>query len=86
MRTIRDVLRLRAIGLSKRKIAASLGLSATAAGECLRRAHEAELTWPLPDDLTGQALERRLSPPPPATDRRPQPDWARIHASSNSPA
>jgi DNA-binding NarL/FixJ family response regulator len=32
MRKIRDVLRLSAGGLSKRKIAASLGMSATAAG------------------------------------------------------
>ena len=33
MRKIRDVLRLSANGLSKRKIAARLGLSATAAGD-----------------------------------------------------
>jgi hypothetical protein len=32
MRKIRDVLRLSAAGMSKRKIAASLGVSATAAG------------------------------------------------------
>jgi hypothetical protein len=36
MRKIREVLRLRAEGLSKRRIAASLGISATAAVECLR--------------------------------------------------
>jgi hypothetical protein len=35
MRKIRDVLRLKASGLSKRKIAASVGVSATAAGECI---------------------------------------------------
>ena len=33
MRKIRDVLRLSAAGMSKRQIAASLGASATAAGE-----------------------------------------------------
>jgi transposase len=38
MRKIRDVLRLSAAGMSKRQIAASLGVSATAAGECIRRA------------------------------------------------
>jgi hypothetical protein len=37
MRKIRDVLRLSAGGLSKRKIAASLGIGATAAGDCIRR-------------------------------------------------
>jgi hypothetical protein len=75
---IRDVLRLSAAGMSKRKIAASLGVSATAAGECLRRARRAGLRWPVPEGLTDEALERRLYPPPAvaAKDRRPQPDWA----------
>lgn len=41
MHKIRDVLRLSAVGLSKRQIAASLGIGPTAAGECLRRAREA---------------------------------------------
>ncbi len=38
MRRIRDVLRLCSAGMSKRQIAASLSVSATAAGECIRRA------------------------------------------------
>ena len=50
MRKIRDVLRLSAAGMSKRQIAASLGVSATAAGECIRRARRAGLAWPLPDE------------------------------------
>lgn len=81
MRKIRDVLRLAAAGLSKRRIAASLGVSATAAGDCIRRARRAGVSWPLPDDLTDDALERRLYPPPVvgATEQRPQPDWASIH-------
>jgi CO/xanthine dehydrogenase Mo-binding subunit len=32
----------------KREIAASLSIGATAAGECLRRARRAGLSWPLP--------------------------------------
>src|SRR5262249_45120011 len=57
MRKIRDVLRLSAAGMSKRQIAASLGVSATAAGDCIRRARRAGLTWLLPDGLTDEALE-----------------------------
>ena len=38
MRKIRDVLRLSAGGMSKRKIAISLGVGATAAGDWVRRA------------------------------------------------
>jgi hypothetical protein len=80
MRKIRDVLRLSAAGMSKRKIAASLGVSATAAGECIRRARRAGLTWPLPEGLADETLERRLFPPPAvaAKDRRPQPNWAAV--------
>ena len=43
MRKIRDVLRLRAGGMSKRKIAASLSIGVTAAGDCMRRARRAGL-------------------------------------------
>ena len=81
MRKVRDVLRLKAGGLSKRKIAASIGVSATAAGDCIRRAREAGIDWPLPEDMTDEALEQRLYPrcPTAAKDWRPQPDWARVH-------
>jgi transposase len=87
MRKIRDVLRLSAAGMSKRKIAVSLGVSATAAGECIRRARRAGLTWPLPDGLSDEALERQLFPPPAvaAKDRRPRPDWAAIHRELRRP-
>jgi hypothetical protein len=80
MRKIRDVLRLRAGGMSKRKIAASLAIGATAAGDCVRRARRAGLSWSLPENLSDEALERLLYPPPlvAAKDRRAQPDWAAI--------
>ena len=83
MRNIRDVLRLSAAGLSKRKIAASLGIGATAAGQCLGRARQAGVGWPLPDDMTYAALEARLYPASAVLAeikaRRPQPDWPMLH-------
>ena len=87
MRKIRDVLRLSAAGLSKRKIATSLGISATAAGDCLRRAGRAGVVWPLPEGLTDEALERRLYPPSAlaAKESRPRPDWAAIHRELRRP-
>ena len=87
MRKIRDVLRLSAAGMSKRKIAASLGVSATAARDCIGRAQRAGLTWPLPEGLTDEALELRLYPPPigSAKDSRPQPDWAAMHRELRRP-
>src|SRR5690606_5680153 len=49
--------------------------------ECLRRARAAGLTWPLPDELNEEALHarlyRRAAPPP---NRRPEPDFAHVHA------
>ena len=58
MRKIRDVLRLRADDLSKRKIAASLSIGVTTAGDVIRRVRRAGLSWPLPGDLSDDALER----------------------------
>jgi hypothetical protein len=57
MRKVRDVVRLKAGGPSKRKIAASIGVSATAAGDCIRRAREADIGWPLPEDMTDETLD-----------------------------
>jgi transposase len=87
MRKVRDVLRLRAGGMSKRKIAASLSIGATAAGDCIRRARRAGLSWPLPEDLSDEVLERILYPPPQvnATERRSGPDWPTIHRELRRP-
>src|SRR5262249_25346433 len=87
MRKIRDLLRLSAAGMSKRKIATALGVSATAAGESIRRAGRAGLTGPRPAERTDEALGRRLSPPPAvaARDRRPQPNWAAVHRELRRP-
>jgi transposase len=87
MRKLRDVLRLRAGGMSKRQIAASLSIGATAAGDCIRRARRAGLSWPLPEDLSDEALERLLYPPPQVStkDRRPQPDWPAVHCELRRP-
>ena len=78
MRQIREVLRHKyALGLSEREIGRALGISKSGVGDAIRRARSCELTWPLPDDLTDHALERRLFPSVEAAtpDRRPKPDW-----------
>ncbi len=87
MRKIRDALRLQAAGLSKRKIAASLGVGRTTVGEYLERAEGAGLSWPLPDGLCDEALEQRLFPVPRTgrTQTRPQPDWPAIHRELRRP-
>ena len=66
MRKIREVLRLRfGQGLAQRAIGQSLRLSAGAVNGYLSRARRAGLSWPLPDDLDDDRLEKLLFPPVP---------------------
>ena len=65
MRKIKEVLRLKANGMSNRKIAQSCGVSRPTVGEYLQRASRAGATWPLPEDLSDAALEHQLFPDPP---------------------
>ncbi len=47
VRKVREVLRLKAAGFSDRKIASTIGSARSTVQECVRRAHEAGLIWPL---------------------------------------
>ena len=88
MRKIREVLRLRfGHDLSQRAVARSLQLSAGAVNGYLSRARRAGITWPVPDDLDDEQLERLLFPLPPdvPVDQRPVPDWAVVHRELRRP-
>ena len=81
MRKIKDALRLRwGLGLTSRQAAASLGLARSIVAEYVRRAEEAGLSWPLPEDCDDFILERRLFPAPLliAAADRPLPDWNEV--------
>lgn len=62
VRKILEVLRLQAAGLKGRQIAAAIGSALSTVQECLRRAREAGVAWPLPDELNEEALHARLYP------------------------
>lgn len=80
MQKIRDTLRYyHEKGLSKRKIATLLGLSPGTIRNYLRRAEQAHLSWPLPEDLTDAALEALLFPASKSSPTRPHPDWNAVH-------
>ncbi len=67
MRKVRDILRLAlGEGLPLRQVGAAVGVPFTTAGDHLRRAERAGLSWPLPDDLDDVALEALLFPRGPA--------------------
>jgi transposase len=81
MRTIREVLRLRwEAGLSHREIGLSCRIGRSTVRDYLLRAEAAGLSWPLPEGMEEEALERLLFPAPPESPRnRPLPDWGRLH-------
>ncbi|MEJ2755833.1 MAG: IS21 family transposase [Gammaproteobacteria bacterium] len=82
MRKIKEVLRLKwDQGLSNRQIAAACGIARPTVSEYLRRAQEAGLSWPLPNDINDAQLEHALFRPPPdlPPEDRGIPDWSRIN-------
>lgn len=87
MRKIRDLLRLcLGEGLSLRKAAASLQIPFTTAGDHVRRARAAGISWPLPDDMDDDALEALLFPAAvDASAARPLPDWRKLHIELRRP-
>ena len=65
MRKIKDVLRLtHDVHLNTRQVALSLNISRSTVTNYQERAQKAGLSWPLPEDLTEEALEQKLFPPP----------------------
>lgn len=85
VRKIREVLRLKAAGVSEREIATAVGCVRSTVQLCLKRAEAAGIGWPLPDELDDAALEARLYPKAPSQAGRPQPDFAEVHAELSRP-
>ena len=82
MRKTREILRLTwGLNMSKRQVARSLSVSHSTVIGCLRRAAQADLSWPLPEELDDAALESLLYPPSerPARPGRPQIPFKAIH-------
>jgi transposase len=83
MREVREVLRLKFIGgLSNHEIARRLGVAPSTVRVTLKRLLAADLSWPLPDDMTDAALEGRLfaaAGTKQGRRRRAEPAWAAIH-------
>lgn len=83
MRKIREVLRLHHdCHLSQRAIRDACGLARSTVIEYIWRAKQARLSWPLPETLTDEDLERLLYPPVAVAPGTPgvMPDFAHIHS------
>jgi transposase len=88
MRCVREILRLKAEGLSDRAIARSTRLARSTVGDYASRAVAAGLSWPLPEELSDTALEALLfvrGGPAVGARRKPEPDWAGLHRELRRP-
>jgi transposase len=82
MRKLKEVLRLRSLGLSQHQIARSCCISQSTVHEYVSAAQAASVQWPLPEGWDDQQLEQRLFPQRPAPTvwrKHPEADWAQIH-------
>ena len=83
MRKINEVLRLKkACHLSNRAIARSCQISHSTVGDYLKRAAAASLSWPQPEGLSEEQLERLLYPgevDATGGGPKPMPDWKEAH-------
>jgi len=82
MRHVREVLRLKAAGVSGNEIARRLNVASSTVRLTLQRLAAAGLSWPLPAALTDTALEARLFTAVGTKQghrRHAEPDWAVIH-------
>ena len=81
MRHVRDVLRLKAAGVSGNEIARRVGAAPSTVRLTLKRLAVAGLGWPLPAELTDTVLEAQLftaAGRKPGHRRRAEPDWAAV--------
>ena len=81
MRKIKEILRLKfKLWLSRNNIAKACGISTKAVSNCLSRAENAGMGWPVPEGIGDPELEDRLySQPVTQFTAKPNPDWNRIY-------
>ena len=88
MRQLRQLLRLSADGMSVRDIATMLGIARSTVQDNIERATAAGLSWPVPAELTDDALEHRLFSRQGVKQglrRRPEPDWRALAVELKKP-
>ena len=80
MRKIKEVLRLKSLGLKNRQIAGSVNIGKTTVSEYLKRSENAGISWPLPSNLDNGALEKLLFPVNyQPKDKSTLPDFSVVH-------
>lgn len=87
MRKIREILRLKwELKLSDRQVARSVHVSHSTVREYVKRAEQAGLAWPLPEEMGDRELRERLFPTKQADQKqRPLPDWEKVEQELSRP-
>ena len=80
MRKAKEVLRLtHGFGLSQRQVARTCGVARSSVADYLARAERAGISWPLPEGMSEQELEKKLfSSASESAGKRALPDCAYI--------
>lgn len=81
MHHVQEILRLAAAQLSQPQIARALCLSVGVVNKYLQAARRAQLSWPLPPELTAEQIQQRLFPATESLTLLPKalPDFAHVH-------
>ncbi len=79
MRKIKEILRLKSLGLTNRQIAASVNAAHSTVNEYIRRAEAAGISWQSASRADEAELQARLFKKPELPARRAEPDFAYIH-------
>lgn len=77
---IREILRLKSLGIGIRAMANSCNCSRNTVREVLKRAEIQQISWPLPDETSDDKLLELLYPSSSTVvHRKPEPDYEKIH-------
>ena len=85
-RAIKEVLRLKSLNFSLREISRSVNIAKSSVHDLVRKAEDANIGWPLPEDIDDEALERLLYPEPvEVRGGKVVPQWSFMHRGTQAP-
>ena len=78
MTKYREIIRLHSLNFSERNIALSCSVSRNTVSKVLKKADEINISWPLDETMTDDALENILFPKEKSATNKRMPDYAYI--------
>ena len=78
MTKYREIIRLKSLNFSERNIALSCSVSRNTVSKICKKAEELNLSWPLGESMTDDALENLMFPKDKSATNKRMPDYAYI--------